>query len=109
MCGVPCVGWWDEIVVGNVQVRSQRFPRFVDEFVAQLLRADTVGFGCAQDLLAHLEVYGVTNILQCRSGSARSLNAAPTSSRPTSPVMTGVTSISPSAIARSDEANSSGS
>lgn len=51
---------------------------------------------------------GVTSILQCRSGSARSSNAAPTSSRPTLPVIIGVTSMSPSAIARSESPNSSG-
>ncbi len=51
---------------------------------------------------------GVTRILQCRSGSARSPNAVPTSSRPTSPVMSGLTSMSPSASARSESPNSSG-
>ncbi|SPM34210.1 Mycobacterium rhizamassiliense ORFan [Mycobacterium rhizamassiliense] len=51
--------------------------------------------------------YGVTRILQCRSGSARSSKAAPTPSRPTSPVIIGAASMSPSASERSDSANSS--
>gem|GEM_PF-5960866 len=61
-------------------------------------------FRCLRDPTS----YGVTRILQCRSGSARSSNAAPTASRPTSPVIIGVASISPSANARSVAANSSG-
>jgi hypothetical protein len=60
--------------------------------------------GCATRPTA----YGATRILQCRSGWARSSNAWPTPSRLTSPVINGATSMSPSAIARSDSANSSG-
>lgn len=56
-----------------------------------------------------LQDQGITRILQCRSGSAKSSNAAPTPSNPTSPVISGATSIAPSAIARSDMPNSSGS
>jgi hypothetical protein len=56
-----------------------------------------------------LNGYGVTRILQCVSGCARSSNAAPTPSRSTSPVIIGATSMSPSAIARRQSVNSVGS
>ncbi len=52
---------------------------------------------------------GLAMILQCWSGSARSSNAVPTSRRPTVPVIIGATSTSPSAMARSEFANSVGS
>ena len=53
--------------------------------------------------------HGMTRILQCCSGSPRAANAPATPSSPTSPVMIGVTSISPSAIERSEAPNSIGS
>ena len=52
---------------------------------------------------------GVTRILQCSSGWASASNAPGTPSRSTSPVMSGATSSSPSAIERSVPANSIGS